>query len=296
MWITTPGFTDRSNRWLMGRMHEVDSHMCQNGLRSADPAIAGYARIPDLYLMAGANQCVSFNDAEEADTGTAVSPTTDRAHQSVASSIRLARHRALVLARWLEPSTAQEYEGAPYCVNAWIKSGAPDTVRVRVKITPGNRLVWTPRATEDAASVSLEQGSTTFPNDNGHIMVSAARVYTNQPASFPVRPQAIPITAIAVDNTDAASGYGYLDVTLAATPTLGSCFHIQPGTTWNYYTRKLDGTASTTTRLLTGLREEAGGTPYTVNAACADVLIPGRTFLQVLPVSSLSIAGSAPGP
>lgn len=49
---------------------------------------------------------------------------------------------ALGISRFLSPATAQEYDGIPFVVNAFVKPGAPTMIRVRIKITAGNRLVW----------------------------------------------------------------------------------------------------------------------------------------------------------
>lgn len=299
MYIVQPGFSERSGSdYFMLALREAQEHMAVNGRRSNDPALAGFAVVPNLYLLGSANCAVSFDDAREADN---VATASDRAHQSVGSSIRLARMMALGQARYLDPLVPQEYDGIPYVVNAHVKAGSPLVVRVRVKITPNNRLVWVPRPAADAGTQALEGGTAAFPTGNINMLVHAHRQYIpGAAAPFQgLRPQRIPVTAIAVDNSAAATGYAFLELTLATAPTLGTCFTIQPSQSYRQYWRQLEAIA-TNLKELPGLREEAGGTPYTVTAACEDVLAtPGainHTWLPVQACTNVPVAATDFGP
>lgn len=135
-------------------------------------------------------------------------------------------------------------------------------------------------------------------NGKTQILVHAHRIYVPAAAYQPLRPERIAVTAIAVDNTDAATGYAYLDLTLGVTPTLGTRFSMQPGEYYRMYSRQTEAIA-TTNKLLMGLREEHGSTPYTVDAACADVLVTpgtdGHTWLSVLPCAGVPVLAEDPG-
>lgn len=129
------------------------------------------------------------------------------------------------------------------------------------------------------------------------ILVHAHRIYQNlNSGSYqPARPEQIPASAISVDNSVAATGYAFLDIAIGSVvPTLGTCFSIQPANTYRQYGDQT-GVGAASTKPLLGLREEAGGTPYVISAACEDVLIAGRTFLPVMPVSNVPVAASDPG-
>mgnify|MGYP000932142852 CR=1 FL=1 len=128
-------------------------------------------------------------------------------------------------------------------------------------------------------------------------LVHAHRIYQNlNSGSYqPARPEQIPASAISVDNSEAATGYAYLNIAIGSVvPTLGTCFSIQPANTYRQYGDQT-GVGAASTKPLLGLREEAGGTPYVISAACEDVLIAGRTFLPVMPVSNVPVAASDPG-
>lgn len=284
MYIVPAGFSDRLSPWNRARIHEAQSHICVNGRRSTDPALAGFPVIPDLYLAGGAQCMVSFGVAAQADNGT----SSDFAHQSQASSIRLARVLALEFSRWLNPALPQEYDGIPFAQNAFWDA-ANSRIRVRVKITAGNRLVWVPRPAEDAASFMLEAGVPWDVTDwrfsgHGHVLVHAHRFY--QAAGFArARAERIPVTAISVDNSPSSTGFAFLDLSIGTVlPTRGTCVSIQPAAGYRGYWRQAEAIA-TNLKLLAGLREENGGTPFAVSAACEDVIAaagtPGSVWLPV---------------
>lgn len=295
MFIGPPGLTDRpdSQGHFIGALHEVQMHMAGgNGYRSADPDIAGFAAIPNLYVLAGSSCYVASSHTNEADnlapdTGLGVN---DYTHQSVESNARWARQVALQVARWLEPGTAQEYNGPP-TIAACFWDAANNRVRVQFAITPGNRLVWSPRADEDSANWTIEGCSAAAPNLYGHILLHAHRLMPQDKSYQRIRPERIPVSAIAVDNGAAAAGVAYLDLTLAAgvKPTKGSCFSIFPSKYGRHYWRRTENIAASLKRL-DGLWEEAGGTPYVVTAACEDVLTTGRTLMFPLPFTNFPVS------
>lgn len=291
MYIVTPGFSERGGRnWYMGLLHECHNHMSQNGYRSNEPSISGFSRIPDLYLLCGANMAVSFDDARKADN-TFVS-VTDLAHPSVGSSIRLARQMALGISRWLDPSVSQEYNGIPYVESFEYHPTNPLGCRVKVKITPGNRLVWQDRVAEDVSTMTLGAGyiqSSSNPGDDAQVLVQAHRFYTSLAGYQPLRPEVIDITSIGVDNTYSSVGYGYLNIELFSRPTYGTCFSIQPSQFYKMYTRIDDTSIGPGQKFLMGLREEAGTSAYSITASCEDILESGKVFLPVTPVTSMKI-------
>jgi hypothetical protein len=294
MFIIPPGLTDRADLLghYIGMLHETQMHMAGgNGMRSADPAIAGFAAIPNLYVLGGAQCYVASSHTNEADnlapdTGLGVN---DYTHQSVESNVRLVRQIALELARWLEPGTVQEFNGAP-TIHSCIWDAANNRVRVRFNITPGNRLVWSPRPAEDAATQLLEAGADTAPYYYGHILLHAHRLYQPVATYERMRPVRIAVSAIDVDNSFNAIGTAYLDLTLPAgiTPTRGTCFSIFPSKYGRHYWRRTEN-IDPGLKLLDGLWEEAGSTPYVVSAACEDVLAAGRTMMFPLPYTNVPV-------
>lgn len=289
--VLLPGHSTGGDGTTMTAMHEAVHHLAVNGRRSNNPLLAGFPVIPEFHILGCATPSVAFDDAKEADN---VAPAIDRIHPSQGSCLRIARQMALNIARWASPATSQEYDGSPYVVNAWVKSGAPTTIRVRIKITAGNRLVWTPRPTEDATDWTLEGGGSAAPAGLGHILVHGARFYQPRQTYMRWRPNRLPVSSITVDNTANATGYAYLDLDIGVTPTRGTCVSIQPSQSYRYYWRQTEA-IDTDDKLLAGLREEAGGTPYAVDAACSDLAIAGRTFMPVLPAQSVAVAASDPG-
>lgn len=290
MYIVTPGFSERGNQnWQMGLLHESHNHMTQNGYRSVAPEIAAYDRIEDLYLLVGANGTVSFDDARQADN--VFVSATDFAHPTLGSNIRLARQMALGIARWTATSVTQEYNDVPYVEAFEYQPGNPFGVRAKVKITPGNRLVWVPKPA-DQVSITPEAGGvpvSDLPGGNSHVLVHAHRFYTSGTPYQGLNPHRIPVVSIGVDNTYSSVGYGYLNMELAAKPTYGTCFSIQPSQKYTMYTYQTSTSIAPGNKLLMGLREEAGTSAYSITASCEDVLISGRTWLPVLPVTSFRI-------
>lgn len=297
MYIVSPGFSDRSSSsFHIALLRECQQHMAVNGRRSAETALAGFPVVPNLYLLSSTTGAASFDDAQEADNVDPATGGVDRAHPSVGSSMRIARQIALGMARWINPATAQEYDGIPFVVSAFVKPGAPTTVRVKIKITPGNRLVWPAMPAEDAALAVIEGGSITAPQGISHLLVHAHRHYVPVGAPYqPLQPALIPVQSITVDNSQAASGFAFLDLVLPAKPTRGTCFSIQPAQYYRMYWRQTENIA-TTLKLLAGLREEAGGAPYVVDAACTDILVAGRTWLPVLGCVNVPVLASDPSP
>lgn len=287
--VVLPGLSTGGNAYAMAAMHEAVHHLAVNGRRSSNPLLAGFPVIPSLYILATCNAGVAFDDAREADN---VAIGTDRIHPSQASSIRIGRQMAATIAKIFAPEVAQEYDGPPYIVNAWVKESG--VIRVRIKITANNRLVWKPRPTEDATAYTLEGGGSTFPEGAGHIMVTGHKFYQPRQVYHRWRPWRLPVTTIAVDNTAAATGYAFLDLTVGKMPTLGTCVSIQPSQSYRHYWRQEEA-IDPSLKLLSGLREEAGGSAYDVSAACEDVLIAGRTFMSVLPAISVPVAAEDPG-
>lgn len=294
MSIVPPGLTDRGDLMghYIGMLHETALHMAGgNGYRSDDPDIAGFAAISGLYVDGGSQCYVANSHANEADN---LAPdagigVADYTHQSVGGSVRLANQLGLIYARWLDSSTPQEFDGQPRVTGCTWDAGN-SRVRVKFAITAGNRLVWSPRPAADATNFLLEAGANTAPYYYGHILLHAHALLVPDKAYQRIRPARIAIDAIAVDNTSAASGIAYLDLTLPAgiTPTRGTCFSIFPSKYGRHYWRRTEAIAANL-KLLDGLWEEAGVTPYTVTAACEDILA-GQTMMFPVPVANFPVA------
>jgi hypothetical protein len=281
--ITHPGATERGggNHALM---REVTQHLAVNGRRSTRAALASFPVIENFYVSSSASIHVTFGTAQQADTASAGS---DFAHQSMGSSIRTGRAMALETARWLSPSTPQEFDAHPYVHSAFRVAGQPNLVRVRVRITPGNRLIWQGPAPEDT-DVTVYGGFSSLPK-LAHLFVHNATIDNNNP------PSPLGASGITVDNSQAASGWAFINVQLSA--AVPSPCYLTHGPSENSvsYTRRTEAIATTLKRKV-GLYED--GTPakdLVVDAALSDVLrSPIAVAMPVFPVTNLLVAAEDP--
>jgi hypothetical protein len=278
-----PGATERGglNHALM---REVVQHLAQNGRTSTRASLAPFGKLPGFYVGGTTINHVTFGAAEQADTGTAGG---DFSHQSVGSSQRSGRQLAIELARWLSPGTPQEFNGHPVVHSAFKVPGAPNLIRCRVQITPGNKLVWQGPDPLDT-DVNVTGGTTANPTF-GHIMAHSTLI------SSAAIPTLLTVTNVAVNNAPSAQGYAFLDLTLSA--PVPATAYVTLGASQNAtgYTRRTEAIATTLKKKI-GLYEDA--TPLNdlvVDAAMSDLLrSPVAVAMPVLNVTNLLVAAEDP--
>lgn len=287
VFVVMPGQTDRGglNHALM---REVHLHLAVNGRRSSRPSLAGFAVLPHFRIATGATLEVSMASAYQADTGLVGTPGTpegDNAHQSAGSAQRTGMARAIEVARWLAPQAAMEFERAPVLLHAFRKPGTTDVLRLRVRITAGNFLVWQGRDAADA-DINVLGGFTGAP--------SQSHIYLHQSAiNDAAVPTAIAATAVAVDNSDRAKGWGYLDITLAAAVPASGFVSLSPSQTAPGYTRRTEAIAPALKKRI-GLFEATTAAPD-LNAGFAELLaVPPQPVLPVIHATNVPILQGDP--
>jgi hypothetical protein len=282
--VVMPGQTDRGglNHALM---REVHLHLAQNGRRSRRSDLAAFAPVAGFHIGTSATQDISQAEAERIDTGT---PGTDFAHQSTGHAQRVGMAYALEVARWLAPSTVLEFERHPVAMHAFPKAGSPNTLRLRVRITPGNYLVWQgPDPINDP---------TLLPNGAFSTQVSQAHAFVHQTAILTgTAPTAVPVSAVSVDNGDRTRGWAYLDLALPSAVVPGYFVSLSPSQIAPGYTRAAELVAPGLKKKI-GLFEAPVAAPD-INGGFADLLAsPPLVVLPVLHVTNLQITAQDPAP
>jgi hypothetical protein len=273
VFVVMPGQTDRGglNHALM---REVHLHLAVNGRRSSRPSLAGFPVLPHFRIATGATLELSMASAYTADTGLAggSGAIADNAHQSAGSAQRTGMARAIEVARWLAPSALRPFDRGPVLLHAFRKSGTTNVIRLRVRITPGNFLAWQGPAPEDS-DLTVLGGFSSSPSQ-AHVFLHTA------PIDGTSVPTAIAATAVAVDNSDRAKGFGHLDITLAAPVPANGFVSLSPSQNAPGYTRRAEAIVPSLKRKL-GLYEAQVAAPD-VTAAFAELLGPAPSY--VVPV------------
>jgi hypothetical protein len=281
-----PGPTDRGGvRHAL--MREIVQHLAVNGRRSARASLAPFAVIPGFYVGGTTWDHITIANARTADqNGT----SGDFAHQSLGSSQRSGRQLGLQLARWLSPETPQEFLDNPRVQTATKVQGSPNVIRLDVSITPGNRLFY---QGPDLLDTDIRASGATDLNPT----FGTFYVHTT-PIDSAAVPTELPITAVSVDNTLAASGWARVNLTLASPVPATAYVSVAPGQNHMGYTRRGEAIATNLKRRLGLFEDGTAAKDLVVDAAMSDLLrSPVAVAMPVLnatnlfvsdPVSSLS--------
>lgn len=279
VFVIMPGQTDRGglNHALM---REVHLHLAVNGRRSSRAALQDFPVLPHFRIGASAIMEFAMATAYTADTGLVGGSgnIADNAHQSAGSVQRTAMGRAIEMVRWLAPSQARPYQALPILLHAFPKSGDPNTLRLRVKITPGNYLVWQGPDPLDADITLL--GAFSSNPERGHIFLHATAINsTTVPTNLGAT-----VATVAVDNSDRDLGWGYLDISFPSAAPSSGFVSISPSQVAPSYTRRAAAIATDLKKKI-GLFEAQTLTPQ-VTAAFEDLLGPAPSY--VLPVTHIT--------